>query len=121
MKLSLLAILIALAGTSCKLMPKDKEATESKTKKTGTMTEFNAPGWVHHTNIYEVNVRQYTEQGTFNAFTNHLPRLKAMGVHTLWFMPITPISQKNKKGSLGSPYACSDYTAINPEFGTLED
>ena len=77
--------------------------------------------WAHHTNIYEVNVRQYTAEGTFNAFAKELPRLKDMGVETLWFMPITPIAQKNKKGSMGSPYACSDYTAINPEFGTLAD
>ncbi len=57
----------------------------------------------------------------FNAFAKELTRLKEMGVKTLWFMPITPIAQKIKKGELGSYYACSDYTAINPEFGTLED
>ncbi len=77
--------------------------------------------WYKNTNIYEVNVRQYTKEGTFNAFAAHLPRLKEMGVKTLWFMPITPIAQKNKKGDMGSPYAASDYTSINPEFGTLED
>src|SRR5215217_1145506 len=77
--------------------------------------------WVKHTNVYEVNVRQYTKEGTFNAFVKELPRLKDMGVSTLWFMPITPIAQKNKKGSLGSQYACSDYTSVSPEFGTLED
>ncbi|HTD94706.1 MAG TPA: alpha-amylase family glycosyl hydrolase [Chitinophagaceae bacterium] len=77
--------------------------------------------WTHTTNIYEVNVRQYTPEGTFNAFREHLPRLKDMGVQVLWFMPITPIAQKNKKGTIGSPYACSDYTSINPEFGTLDD
>jgi len=77
--------------------------------------------WAHNTNIYEVNVRQYTPEGTFNAFADELPRLKEMGVQTLWFMPVTPIAQKNKKGSLGSYYACLDYTAINPEFGTLDD
>ena len=77
--------------------------------------------WIHTTNIYEVNVRQYTAEGTFAAFEKHLPRLQKMGVRTIWFMPITPISEKNKKGSLGSPYACSDYTSINPEFGTIED
>lgn len=75
--------------------------------------------WVHSTNIYEVNVRQYTKEGTFKAFAAHLLRLKNMGVETLWFMPITPIAQKNKKGTMGSYYACSDYTSINPEFGTL--
>ena len=77
--------------------------------------------WIHKTNVYEVNLRQYTPEGTFNAFAQHLPRLKDMGVKTLWFMPITPISQKNKKGSMGSYYACQDYTSVNPEFGTLED
>ena len=77
--------------------------------------------WKHTTNIYEVNVRQYTQEGTFRAFEKELPRLKAMGVKTLWFMPITPIAQKNKKGTLGSQYAAGDYTAINPEFGTMED
>jgi len=77
--------------------------------------------WFDSTNIYEVNLRQYTEEGTFTAFSRHLERLKNMGVKTLWFMPITPISVMNKKGSLGSYYACSDYTSINPEFGTLED
>ena len=77
--------------------------------------------WSHNTNIYEVNVRQYTEEGTFNAFSQHLQRLKDMGVKTLWFMPITPIAQKGMKGTLGSYYACSDYTSINPEFGTLDD
>lgn len=77
--------------------------------------------WKHSTNIYEVNVRQYTQEGTFNAFAKEMPRLKAMGVKTLWFMPITPISQEVKKGSLGSPYAAHDYTSINPEFGTMAD
>ncbi len=77
--------------------------------------------WAHHTNIYEVNTRQYTAEGTFAAFAKELPRLKDMGVQTIWFMPITPISKENRKGSLGSYYACSDYTAINEEFGALDD
>ena len=77
--------------------------------------------WKHTTNIYEVNVRQYTKEGTFKAFEKEMPRLKNMGVKTLWFMPITPIAQLNKKGSMGSPYAAADYTSINPEFGTMED
>lgn len=77
--------------------------------------------WIYTTNIYEVNVRQYTKEGTFNAFAKHLPRLKEMGVQTLWFMPVTPISEKEKKGTLGSYYACSDYVSVNPEFGSLSD
>ncbi|MFO0414546.1 MAG: alpha-amylase family glycosyl hydrolase [Bacteroidota bacterium] len=77
--------------------------------------------WVHTTNIYEVNVRQYTPEGTFKAFSKHLPRLKEMGVEVIWLMPVTPISLLNRKGSLGSYYACSSYVAINPEYGNLQD
>ncbi|MBW7674883.1 alpha-amylase family glycosyl hydrolase [Chryseobacterium chendengshani] len=77
--------------------------------------------WKHTTNIYEVNLRQYTKEGSFKAFEKEMPRLKNMGVKTLWFMPITPIAQQNKKGSLGSQYAAADYTSINPEFGTIDD
>ena len=83
--------------------------------------EYKTVPWIGGSNIYEVNIRQYTPEGTFNAFIPQLPRLKDMGVDTLWLMPVTPIAQKNKKGSLGSPYACSDYTSVNPEFGSLED
>ena len=77
--------------------------------------------WKHTTNIYEVNVRQYTQEGTFKAFEKEMPRLKNMGIKTLWFMPVTPIAQQNKKGSLGSQYAAADYTSINPEFGTMDE
>lgn len=79
------------------------------------------PAWILQGNIYEVNVRQFTKEGTINAFAKHLDRLKAMGVQTVWFMPINPISKVDRKGSLGSYYAVSDYTAFNPEFGTMAD
>src|SRR5688572_26314285 len=83
--------------------------------------QFQHPTWSYNSNIYEVNVRQYTKEGTFLAFINHLPRLRNMGVEILWFMPVTPISIKDRKGSLGSYYAVQNYTAVNPEFGTLEN
>lgn len=76
--------------------------------------------WVRSTNVYEVNIRQYTREGSFAAFIPHMQRLRDMGVETLWFMPITPISTYKRKGALGSYYACADYTAVNPEFGTLQ-
>jgi alpha-amylase len=79
------------------------------------------PAWIMNGNIYEVNVRQYTPEGTFNAFSKHLARLKNMGVQTLWFMPINPISKAGRKGLLGSYYAVQNYTAVNPEFGNLAD
>jgi len=97
---------------------------QSKNNKTipVTATDQGAhPSWIMQGNIYEVNTRQYTKEGTFNAFAPHLDRLKEMGVQTVWFMPINPISKKDRKGSLGSYYAVSDYTAINPEYGTIDD
>ncbi|MBN8834201.1 MAG: alpha-glucosidase C-terminal domain-containing protein [Sphingobacteriales bacterium] len=83
--------------------------------------DINFPQWIQQSNIYEVNVRQYSPEGTFKAFEKSLPRLKEMGVEILWFMPITPISKTDRKGALGSYYAVADYTAVNPEFGTLQD
>ena len=82
---------------------------------------FQTLDWVCSTNIYEVNLRQYTHEGTFNAFARHLPRLKDMGVYTLWFMPIHPIGKIKRIGTLGSYYSISDHKAINPEFGSLDD
>jgi len=77
--------------------------------------------WTRNANIYEVNIRQYTPEGTFNAFRKHLPRLKETGVDILWLMPVFPVGEKNRKGSLGSYYAVKDYHGINPEFGNKED
>jgi glycosidase len=82
---------------------------------------FQTVEWAHSNNIYEVNVRQYTPEGTFNSFSKELTRLRDMGVQTIWFMPVTPISVLNRKGTLGSYYSCSDYVSVNPEFGTLAD
>jgi len=82
---------------------------------------YTHPDWARNSSIYEVNIRQYTPQGTFKAFEASLPRLKEMGVDILWIMPIYPIGEKNRKGSLGSYYAVKDYQKVNPEFGTLDD
>lgn len=86
-----------------------------------TARPFKRVDWSYNTNIYEVNLRQYTAEGSFKAFLKELPRLKAMGVETLWLMPVTPIAKAKMKGTMGSYYACSDYTSVNSEFGTLED
>lgn len=85
------------------------------------VSEVSHPDWSKSASIYEVNVRQYTPEGTFKAFEEHLDRLQDLGVDILWFMPITPIGELNRKGSLGSYYSVKDYTEVNPEFGTLED
>jgi glycosidase len=77
--------------------------------------------WGNGTNIYEVNVRQYTHEGTLKAFTGHIPRLHVMGVDILWLMPITPISVEKRQGTWGSYYAASSYTDIDPAYGTSDD
>jgi 1,4-alpha-glucan branching enzyme len=77
--------------------------------------------WTYNASVYEVNVRQYTQEGTFNAFRTHLGRLDSLDVSILWFMPIHPIGIKNRLGSLGSYYSVRDYYGVNPEFGTLQD
>ncbi|MBN1559073.1 alpha-amylase, partial [candidate division KSB1 bacterium] len=66
-------------------------------------------------------MRQYTAAGTFAAFAEHLDRLQEMGVGILWFMPIHPIGQKNRLGSLGSYYSVRNYLDVNPEYGTLDE
>ena len=80
-----------------------------------------APQWSVNAMIYEVNIRQYTPEGTFNAFAKHLPRLKEMGVDILWMMPVFPIGELNRKGGLGSYYSIRDYKSVNPKFGTMAE
>jgi len=107
-----LALVITIAG--CTVSGKKKAIKPF-------VSEVVHPEWSKNSVLYEVNVRQYTPQGTFNAFAEHLPRLKSLGVDVLWFMPTFPIGIKNKKGELGSYYSVRDYLNVNPEFGTLDD
>ncbi len=79
------------------------------------------PEWTYNTVVYEMNVRQLTPEGTFAAAAERLEFLKDLGVDIVWMMPIYPIGELNRKGTLGSYYAISDYCAANPEFGTMED
>ncbi|HSH51338.1 MAG TPA: alpha-amylase family glycosyl hydrolase, partial [Bacteroidales bacterium] len=108
----LLLILIGFYGCNNKKNQEEKNLDYQKVKH---------PEWSKNASIYEVNIRQYTPEGTFNAFAEHLPGLQEMGVDILWLMPIHPIGEKNRKGSMGSYYSVKDYLAINPEFGTEED
>lgn len=79
------------------------------------------PEWSKNGVIYEVNLRQYSEAGTFKEFQKHLPRIKSLGVDIIWLMPIHPIGEVNRKGTLGSYYSVKDYLDVNPEHGTKED
>jgi alpha-amylase len=112
--------LLFLILVSCNNQTADAPV-ESKADADSFATENGHPSWILQGNIYEVNTRQYTPEGTFKAFSQHLQRLKDMGVQTLWFMPIQPISKQDRKGELGSYYAIANYTAINPEYGTIDD
>jgi len=71
--------------------------------------------------IYSVFVRNHTPAGTFRALIDDLPRIRALGADAIWLIPIHPIGEKARKGTLGSPYANRDYRSVNPEYGTLED
>jgi len=113
--LSYLLVLVFL--TSCQTNEKKKQEKNQNQKE----VEMEHVDWSKNANIYEVNIRQYTEEGTINAFREHLPRLKEMGVDILWLMPVQPIGELNRKGSLGSYYSVKDYKAVNPEFGSMQD
>ena len=113
-------IALSFLIASCKTAPTPGNTAE--TVKTDSAAAIDGhPAWIMQGNLYEVNIRQYTPEGTFKAFEKHLDRLKDMGVQTLWFMPINPISKVDRKGKLGSYYAVSGYTEINPEFGNMAD
>jgi glycosidase len=86
-----------------------------------TPVRLKHPEWSKNATIYQINTRQFTPEGTFRAAKAHLPRLKELGVTIVWLMPIHPIGQVNRKGTLGSPYSVKDYYGVNPEFGTLDD
>lgn len=79
------------------------------------------PEWSKNAVLYQINTRQFTAEGTFRAAERELPRLKALGVDILWLMPVHPIGEKHRKGTLGSPYSVRDYYGVNPEFGTAQD
>ena len=71
--------------------------------------------------LYELNIRQFTPEGTFAAARERLPFLRSLGIDAIWLMPIYPIGQEGRKGSLGSYYSIRDYKAVNEEFGTEQD
>lgn len=82
---------------------------------------YKNPEWSYSAVLYELNIRQFTPEGTFNAAIERLPFLRSVGVDALWLMPIYPIGVEGRKGSLGSYYSIRDYKAVNEEFGTAED
>ncbi len=98
----------------------ETQAEEAADEKIKTWVK-NPPIWTKRSNIYQVNIRQHTPEGTFRALLPHMDRLAKMGVDIICFMPIQSIGEKNRKGSLGNPYSIKDYRAVNPEFGNMDD
>lgn len=137
MKKIILTLLFLITLLSCK--EEKKEVTEIPIIETQEIEPFTSE-ITENAIIYEANIRQYSPEGTFNAFTKDIPQLKELGVKIIWVMPIFPISQTKRKATggddskfasempqaeqskyLGSYYAVSDFKKINPEFGTIED
>ena len=86
-----------------------------------TESETPHPDWAKYASLYEVNIRQYTPEGTINAFAEHLPRLREMGIDVLWIMPVQPIGEVKRKGKLGSYYSIKDFKGVHPDYGTFDD
>ncbi|WP_317972612.1 alpha-amylase family glycosyl hydrolase [Paenibacillus sp. CCS19] len=120
-------LLVSMVGlTACSAgeetaMQKEPVKETADSQQQSSVGRVPTPDWAAKAVMYEVNVRQYTKEGTFSAFEQHLPRLKELGVDILWFMPIYPISHTKRNGTVGSPYAVDDYKAVNPDMGTADD
>lgn len=113
--LSLAAAILIAPAASAKKNKKSEPAFGNQ------QTTVNHPDWINNAVIYEVNLRQGSPTRDLKGMQLQLPRLKDLGVDVLWLMPIHPISEKNRKGELGSYYAVKDYKEVNPEFGNLQD
>ncbi len=113
-KKQIVAILLLLSFSSTLF-------AQQTTKDFSKETARTSPNWVKDAVIYEIFPRQYSQKGDFNSITNDLDRLKNLGVTVLWLMPVHPIGQEKKKGTIGSPYAVKDFYAVNPDYGTKED
>jgi alpha-amylase len=118
------ALSIVIVITACRSQPEKSSVVEEEmilqNRQTTSITPFTS-STEEQAVIYEANIRQYSSEGSFNAFSQDIPKLKELGENILWEMPIFPISKTKRKGRLGSYYAVSDFRAVNPEFGTQKD
>ena len=138
MRKLILVLLPCILILACKSEPKQNEQTEDVMEVKNEPIASITADMMENAIIYEANIRQYSPEGSFNAFTKDIPELKKLGVKIIWVMPIFPISEIKRKATgdkfasdiedpeerkkyLGSYYAVSDYRNINPEFGTIED
>src|SRR5260370_875871 len=110
----LLAVIVAAASSGFAL-------AQQPAKDLSKLPARPARAWVRDSVIYQIFPRAFSAEGNFNGITAQLDRLKELGVTIIWLMPIHPIGQEKKKGTIGSPYAVRDYYGINPDYGTKED
>ena len=111
------AVLASILIAACCQEISPQESSRNVSKLTARPTR----DWVRDGVVYEIYPRAFSEAGNFNGITARLDQLKDLGVNILWLMPIHPIGQEKKKGTIGSPYAVRDYYGINPDYGTKED
>ena len=114
--LTFIISIISFSSLGCQRAPE-----EESPQTYGHQQSVSSPAWAQQTILYEVFVRAFSEDGTFQKVTERLPELKELGVETIWLMPIHPVGELGRKGTLGSPYSVRDYFAVNPEFGTEAD
>lgn len=117
----LIALFVFCIILGCNTTTEPTRSDDEDTEEPISHSPVEHPEWTNNATIYEVNIRQYSSEGTFDAFTEDISRLKEMGVEVLWLMPIHPIGEENRLGELGSYYSVQDYREVNPEFGSKED
>lgn len=115
--LAIVPVAASLALAACQHVP----APATDPYQPEPYVKIQHPEWTKDAVLYQVNLRQFTAEGTLAAAAAQLPRLRRLGVDVVWLMPIHPIGEKHRKGTLGSPYSVRDYYGVNPEFGTLQD
>lgn len=113
-------ILTSILSVGCTTTHKDISESVNQFQPQ-SYVKISHPQWAKNASIYQLNIRQFTQEGTFNAATKNLGSIQQMGFDILWLMPIHPIGEEKRKGSLGSPYSVKDYYGVNPEFGSEQD
>jgi glycosidase len=121
MKKLFLPLFISLFLIACSDNPPHQVESSKQENSTPASQELKHVAWSENATIYEANIRQMTPEGTFKALENQLNSIRDLGVEIIWLMPVQPIGKLNRKGGMGSYYSVMDYTAVNPEFGSMDD
>lgn len=113
-------VMAGLALVLCLVAPTGRSDDVDRNYEPTPYVKITHPEWSRDAVIYQLNTRQFTPEGTFAAAAKQLPRLRELGIDIIWLMPVQPIGEKNRKGTLGSPYSVRDYLGVNPEFGDID-